>query len=67
MTHYFNIEDINWYTLDIGQIVQTYAVTIFAYVSHLNIFMIKVELKRPIERRIKKIFKIAIFNEFLMY
>jgi len=33
----------------------------------MNIFGVKTELRRPIERRMKKIFKRAVLTEFIIY
>jgi len=48
-------------------IFQSFGVTVFSYSAHTNIFMVKVELTKPIERRINKIFFRAVVWEMLLY
>ena len=66
MEQNFHLDKITWYKFDLS-FFQGYAITVFAYTAHTNIFMIKSELQKPIERRIKKIFRRAVFFETALY
>jgi len=48
-------------------IVSSFAITTFAYTCHTNIFPIRVELVRPLELRMRKIFNRAVGLEWIMY
>jgi amino acid permease len=66
MNQDFYYEDIVWYRFDLNT-ASGFAIALFAYASHTNIFAIKLELKDPVVRRLDKIFFRAVFSEMLIY
>ena len=54
MEHYFNIEEVTWVRFTINAF-QGYALSVFAYACHTNVFIIHTELKNAIDRRMKKV------------
>ena len=66
MQQNFNYDDILWYRFDLNT-ASGFAIALFAYASHTNIFAIKLELKNAVVRRLDKIFFRAVFSEMVIY
>ena len=66
MNKFFNYEDLVWIDFNLSNF-QGFAIAIFAYTCHTNLFAVKLELNRPVARRLNKIFSRAVFWEMLMY
>lgn len=62
----FSIEKINWFKVD-WNFFEGFTVALFAYTCHTNIFAVRLELARPVVRRMNKIFFRAVFYEMIIY
>ena len=66
MEQNFNIEELKWIDFN-WNIFEGFTVALFAYTCHTNIFAVGLELKRPVMRRMNKIFFRAVGYEFIIY
>ena len=66
MNQDFAYDDIIWYRFDLNT-ASGFAIALFAYACHTNIFAIKLELKNAVVRRMDKIFFRAVFSEMAIY
>ena len=66
MEKLFNYEDLVLVDFNLSTFTG-FAIAIFAYTCHTNLFAVKLELNRPIKRRLNKIFSRAVLYEMVMY
>ena len=52
---YFSYEKLVFFQWDSVAVVKSFAVAIFSYVGHQNVFPLRIELTRPYEHRMKKV------------
>ena len=66
MNKFFTNDDLVLIDLNLSTFTG-FAIAIFAYTCHTNLFAVRLELNRPIKRRLNKIFHRAVFYEMCMY
>jgi amino acid permease len=53
---YFSYEKLIFFRWDTVTVIKAFSVAIFSYVGHQNVFPLRIELTRPYEHRMKKVF-----------
>jgi len=66
MTKFFEIDNLVWYDFNL-HIFSGFAISVFAYTCHSNLFAVRLELNNPIARRLNKICFRAVAFECLLY
>ena len=66
MEKFFNWDDLVLVKWDYN-IFSGFAISVFAYTCHSNLFAVKIELNNPVKRRLNKICLRAVVYECIMY
>ena len=66
MDKFFNYDELVWFDWNLTNFTG-FAISVFAYTCHSNLFAVKLELNNPISRRLNTICLRAVFFEMIMY